>query len=237
MKIVKKVGFMLMLSFLGGVAFAGTDPCSANGVDWGVNYYNPDIQTGGWFDGLPGDASPGWTTVDDNVEERTVADHYLRVSTTVAGTWAAIQTNEAYFTDDATCEMRVRVVSQAGSGNAGQILFSADPSIANSKRSYFAFYTDKIMASTGASYTHDFTQWTIVRLVVENIHDAISRKVTLYLDNDPTPILSGPWSWWDTSTVAGLRFGDVSMSVGGVQWITISFAGRMPGRLRRWNRR
>jgi hypothetical protein len=195
-------------------AWSAKAPLTTNGVNWGVNYYDPDAQSGDRYDKLPNDPDgtfPVWTA-EYNTGSYTLNDSYLRIST-AAGKRQSFSTKSNWdLTGNTTVEAVVRIVSQSGKSGAGSIVFGN----AN-------FYgTVLISADSIGKCRHDFTQWTTVRLVFENMHDMSSAVVKVYLDHNPSPVLTSK-TWTAGSTINLLRFGDpnTASTDGTVEWDSI----------------
>lgn len=223
-KRIWSVVFLLILFCYNSSAFLFTlldSTLYANGVNWGTNYYHPDERNGVQYDGLPLDGlqtSPVWTqftTVGSSTIM--VTNDYLSISTdSPADVVGFKQTRDHGFdlANDSTVEITFRVASQLNTYAAGN-LHLAEEHGADTKRSVFYLYADKITGASSANkYEHDFTQWTTVRMTIEDFTNAANREINVYIDNDPFPVLTETNVYGTTANYEGLMFGDLS-SVGG----------------------
>lgn len=224
---MKNILICMVVATLSGayVALAGSIPLTTNGVEWGVNYYDPDVREGGQFDKLPAKANPSWAA-RYNTGSYNLEDSYLRVITTSSKAGGA-GSRQTFFTKNdwdlasgTIVEATLRVVDNIDglpASGAQQITYG------NSEvRSYISFTTAGIRTSKGDRYRCDMTQWTTVRLVFENMEEASKALVKVYVNNSPEPVLINKnWSP-GVATLNGLCFGDMNVTSGGtVDWESI----------------
>ena len=204
--------------FCGHAAFAGvmTD-WTTNGVNWGSNFYNPDVQTGDQYDGLPAVASPAWTA-GYNTGTYGITDNYLNITTTDGS--SERQVFSAYAADNwdmstnATVEVNLRVNSSFGSYGSQQIVMGNG----SFYQTLFIFDNKIRFGGTANEASHDMTEWTTMRIVLENMDDISTAKGSVYFDGSAAPALVN--TNWISSTIAYLRFGDqnTTSANGSVDW-------------------
>ena len=189
-------------------AMAGAVNLTANGVNWGTNYYNPDERTGDQYDGLPMDAEPDWEVRRSSGGALSLVGNALRVTTDVRSKLEFAQNSNFDLRKDSTIELTVRVVEQRHSSGAGIITFGQPP---GGERSFL--WLDKYgLRSNGKVFgMANLKEWTTIRITFQNISDSNGeKKIKVYINNNPAPIIE-TLSWYPASaTTCGIGFGDVS---------------------------
>lgn len=201
-------------------------------VDWGSNVYDPGV---GNVDQLPTDAAttPQWDSVSTEPGSfiETIENDYYRLDT--ATNSVNYNAKKAYGQSTGmdglatTIEWEFRVVGLDNSGGddaawAMQHMFyiGAAGSGAGGVEWFQLLYDDTnllITSSGDAEFLggQDFTDWTTLRMTIApQPGDASKRDILVYLNNDPTPVLTS-WENVDTSNtdvVTGMKFGDYSAS-------------------------
>lgn len=214
MKTSKKIWIAgaVMALLYGHAALGGLVSWTTNQVDWSTNYYNPDVQSGGQYDGVPTNASPKWTA--QYTATSSLVDSYFRISTAGGSRLNYFTTSNWDLSGDATVEARLRVVSQTGASGAGSIRFGNA-----------AFYGTVLFGTNNVgTVEHDFTQWTTVRLVFEGMTSTNTATVKVYLNNDPTVAYTST-KWSLGTTLNQLSFGDpnTTSTDGTVDWDYIAW--------------
>lgn len=194
----KKLKVLFALAVvLSSVSSAEKPPLTTNGVNWGTNYYNPDVQVGDPYDGLPTDATPKWTRGGAMVGGTTLTDSYLRITTAVGKSEFYSTKSNWDLSGDATVEATLRVIDQAGASGAGSIRFG------NSD-----FYgTILFSANKIGTVAHDLTAWTTVRIVFEGMSSTNTATAKVYVNNNPKALFTSK-RWTAGSTLNQLTFGD-----------------------------
>lgn len=203
-------------------------PLTTNGVDWGVNYYNPNVLDGEGYDKLPTDAAntfPVWVA-GYNTGSYALSNSFLRI-VTASNRGGGAETRQTFstksgwdLTANAVVEATLRVVEHVDglpAAGAQQICYGN-----GEIRSFIAFTSDSVRTSAGKSFQHNMKEWTTVRLVFENMEDSSGALVKIYLNGGSEPVLIND-KWYPSSAALNcLRFGDMNASSGGtVDWESI----------------
>jgi hypothetical protein len=179
-------------------------------VNWGINYYNPDVLTGGQYDKSPTNATPKW--VAQYSASNALVDSYLRISTMTNNRLFYYTTNNWNLSEDMTVEATLRVVSSSGTSAAGSLRFG-NPNFYGT----VLFNTNKI-----GSVLQDMTDWTTVRLVFQGMSSTNTATMKVYVNNS-TNVLYTSKTWTGGTTLNQLGFGDpnTSSTDGTIEWESI----------------
>lgn len=191
-----------------------------NGVDWGTDYYNPNvIQDTALYDKLPtatGQTYPVWAINSRTAGVvPTVIEDYLRISTsgTQLDSYKTSVGFDPTLTGDLTIETRFRVVSIAsGSTRAGSFVLNLGGYWIDFNISTTSIGTS---AQTSLLTGLNLTEWTTVRFTI--VDAMTGPTLEIYLNNNSTPAVTT--NKFNTGTSAtNIIFGDASGSAatGGV---------------------
>ncbi len=208
-------------------AYTGTIDLIQNDVNWGKNYYAPSSSGGSGKDGLPTDSgatSPLWAPNGGaTAGSLSLEPGYLEVDTAASGDSYWFQTAfGSVSSTSGTLEWTAQVTSTtslyAGGIYAGfgsyvwSLQFGSNPAYA--------------LQWGGQNYTKadlggvEFSEMTTFRIVMEDMTDA-SATATLYLNNDPTPVITLDSSKMGAAWTQSILFGqtaDRANQAGVVDW-------------------
>ncbi len=185
-------------------AYSATASLTLNGVNWGTNYYNPDVRTGPTYDAMPnatlGATSPAWVAGSTSGSAALV-DDYIKIDTSASGTAQSYRQIAAWDpTKDSTVEWVMKVESQTGTASAGSILCAGQ-----SKYITLTIGTSQLTLGNKVVTGLDFTQWTTFRLTLTGMNTA-TPQATLYINGSTTPIATAAFN--GSSALTYLQFGD-----------------------------
>jgi hypothetical protein len=210
---------MLATVLLPGVN-AATMTLVANGVDWGTNYYNPNvIEDPALYDKMPtavGSTNPLWAQGSSTGAAAVIGD-YLQITTSGNQSMSYRQYNNstAATTGTFTLETRMRIDSLAPEATAGATIL-----IPVNETKYFNISLRMNLVTTGGSTgaAVNLSEWTTLRFTITGALTA-TPLLSVYVNDSVTA------NYTSTATADGgiayLQFGDGSSSAsqGGVtQW-------------------
>lgn len=200
-----------------------------NGIDWGTNYYNPDvIEDTALYDKLPtatGQTFPVWAVNSKTAGTiPAIIENYLRISTsgTQLDSYKTSVGFDPLLTGSLTVETRLRVVSVAsGSTRAGSFVLNLG-----------GYWIDFNISGTSIGTSAEsslltglnLSEWTTIRFTI--VDATTAPTLAIYLNNSATP--SATTTKFNTgASVTSIIFGDASGSTatGGVMdWDYIAWS-------------
>ena len=197
-------------------ASAATMTLVANGVDWGTNYYNPNvIDDPALYDKLPNAAtgtSPVWGPGALSGSAEVIGD-YLQLTTegTQRMSYQHTSNYTAATTGFFTLETRMRIVSVgSGASGAASLLLPVGGQYFN-----ILFRLNGVGPGSGGITNLDLTQWTTFRFTITV---APTPVLSIYVNDSPTAAFTT--STMSSGTLAFFQFGDGSNGASGQNGVT-----------------